>query len=238
MPDELDTGTSPPAEEPKVTPEGEAPPEPKLVPEEDLRRLQAVKDREVAAANREATAMKQRLAAMEASMESLARQTMQPEDAAQFVAGQRGQREMDDLRRRAALLAKYEDIDRMARENEVPLDKFAAVRANLNATPADAQAVVTNFWREKVKTAEREVAQREKEATVTAQKVQRQERTNDGADRIGTPAEPAGGSPDLEAQYRKEAKVFKDAALRGERGDWTQKLLDLKIKYRELGLKI
>ena len=34
MPNELDTGTSPPVEEPTTTPEGEAPPEPKLVPVE------------------------------------------------------------------------------------------------------------------------------------------------------------------------------------------------------------
>ena len=189
-------------------------------------------------AKREAETSRQRLAAIEASMESLARQTMDPQDAQQFIASQRGQRQQADLQQQAGMARKYEDIFRMSREGGVPIDEFEAVRANPAATPEDAQRVVTDFWRRKVEAAEREAAQREKEAAVTAQKVQRQERTENGADRIGTPAEPTEGSQDLEAQYREEAQVFKNAALRGERGDWTQRLLDLKIKYRGLGLKI
>lgn len=239
MPDELETGTSSsPVEEPKTTPEGEAPPEPKLVPEEDLRRLQAVKDREVTAAKREADAMRQRLAAMEASMETLARQTMEPQDAQRFVQERRGQRQQADLQQQAGMARKYEDIFRMSRENDVPITKFEAVLANSAAKPEDAQKVVTDFWREKVKAAEREAKQREQEAAVTVAKVQRKERTEDGSDRIGTPAEPAGGSPDLEAQYLEEKSKLTNAALRGERGDWLKKFVDLKSKYRKLGLDI
>jgi len=238
MPDELQEGVS--TEEPQVTPAGEAQPDaPKMVPVEDLRSLQATKDREVSAAKREAATAQQRLAALEASMETLAHRTMEPQDAQAFIQDQRGQRQQASLQQQAAMATKYEDIFKMSRQNEVPISEFEGVLADSNATPADAQAVVTNFWRSKVEAAEKAVQKQEQEAAVATAQVQRQTRNQDGSDKIGTPAEPATGSPDLEAQYQEEKNTLIAASQRNPRGkDWLRALIDLKAKYREQGLTI
>lgn len=238
MPDELQEGVS--AEEPQVTPTGEAQPDaPKMVPETDLRALQAVKDREVTAAKREATAAQQRLAALEASMETLAHQTMEPQDARAFIKDQRGQRQQASLQQRAAMATKYEEIFAMSRKNDVPISAFEGVLADPNATPADAQAIVTNFWRTKVEAAEKAVQKQEQEAAVVATQTKRKERNENGSDKIGTPAEPATGSPDLEAQYQEEKKTLIAASQANPRGkNWLQEIINLKARYREQGLLI
>lgn len=227
------------------TPEAaEVQPEIKMVPETDLRALQGVKDREVTAKTRElaaaiarANAADQRLAALETSMENLATQTMGADEAQAFIGQRRQQAQHTDLQRRAAEGQKFKDIVRMARENKIPVEAFDAVLANSGASYEDAQLIVTEYYKKQLDDLRKQQAKAETEAATVARKVQRQERSENGSDAIGAPAEPTAGSPDLEAQYLKEKSEVTSQALAGKQGMF-RVLQDLKAKYRKLGLNV
>jgi len=239
MAEELQTASpeqppvTPPAAE--VQPKAEAPKE-ETVPLEDLRKVQSVKDREVAAAIARAQVAEQRLAALEASMEQLATQTMGADEAQQFIGQRRQQSQLADLQRQATEGQKVKDILEMARKNNVPISEFENVLANPGASYIDAQQVVTGFYQKQLEELRRQQNTAQKEAETVARKVQRQERSEDGSDAIGAPAEPTTGSPDLEAQYQKGRAVILAGALAGRRGMDSQ-LLALRSKYRNLGLE-
>lgn len=210
-------------------------PEIKMVPEDDLRALQGTKDREVAAATTRAQMAEQRLAALEASMEQLATQTMGADEAQAFIGQRRQQAQHTDLQRQAAEGQKFKDIVKMARENEIPVEAFDAVLANPGATYQDAQFVVSGYYKKQLDDLKRQQVKAETEAATVARKVVRQERSENGSDAIGAPAEPTAGSPDLEAQYEKEKADIIARALAGQRGQ-DSALLNLRSKYRKLGL--
>lgn len=215
----------------------EVQPEIKMVPEDDLRALQGVKDREVAAATTRAQAAEQRLQALEASMEQLATQTMGADEAQAFIGERRQQSQLAGLQRQAAEGQKFKDILEMARKNNVPIDEFEAVIGNPSATYIDAQAVVTSFYQKQLDGLRKQQGIAQVEAATVARKVERQERTENGSDAIGAPAEPTAGSPDLEAQYLKEKSEVTSQALAGKQGMF-RVLQDLKAKYRNLGLNV
>lgn len=215
----------------------EVQPEIKMVPEDDLRALQGVKDREVAAATTRAQAAEQRLQALEASMEQLATQTMGADEAQAFIGERRQQSQLAGLQRRAAEGQKFKDILEMARKNNVPIDEFEAVIGNPSATYIDAQAVVTSFYQKQLDDLRKQQSVAQVEAATVARKVERQERSENGSDAIGAPAEPTAGSPDLEAQYLKEKSEVTSQALAGKQGMF-RVLQDLKAKYRNLGLNV
>ena len=220
------------------TPEAaEVQPEPKIamVPETDLRAMQGVKDREVAAATTRAQMAEQRLAALEASMEQLATQTMGTDEAQEFIGQRRQQSQLTDLQRRANEGEKFKAIIEMARKNNIPVEAFDGVLANPNASYADAQLVVTGYYQKQLDDLTRQQAKAEVEAETVARKVVRQERSENGSDAIGAPAEPTAGSPDLEAQYKKDLADITARALAGQRGQ-DSALLALRNKYRKLGL--
>lgn len=220
----------------QATPEAaEVQPEPKMVPEADLRALQGVKDREVAAATTRAQAAEQRLLALEASMEQLAAKTMGADEAQEFIGARRQQSQLVDLQRQAAEGQKYKDILEMARENNVPISEFEAVLANPGASYTDAQQIVTSFYQKQLDDLRKQQATAQTEAATVARKVERQERATNGSDAIGAPAEPTTGSPDLETQYEKEKATIVARAMAGMRGQ-DSALLALKNKYRKLGL--
>jgi len=222
------------------TPEAaEVQPEPKqeVVPVSDLRALQGVKDREVAAAITRAQDAEQRLAALEASMEQLATQTMGADEAQEFIGQRRQQSQLAGLQRQAAEGQKLKDILKMARENKIPVEAFDTVLASPGASYEDAQLVVTEYYKKQLDDLKRQQAAAEVEAATVARKVERQERTTNGADAIGAPAEPTTGSPDLEAQYLKEKSEVTSAALAGKHGMF-RVLQNLKLKYRNLGLNV
>lgn len=222
----------------QATPEAaEVQPEPKpeVVPVSDLRALQGVKDREVAAATARAQAAEQRLAALEGSMEQLATQTMGADEAKEFIGARRQQSQIDRLQRQAADGQKFQDIYKMARENNVPIEEFDSVIANPGASYTDAQQVVTGFYQKQLDDLRKQQNIAKTEAETVARKVERQERSTNGADAIGAPAEPTTGSPDIETQYQKEKEAILAGARAGRRGMDTA-LLNLRIKYRKLGL--
>lgn len=225
-------------EEEPTTPEAavvQPEPKPEVVPVSDLRALQGKKDREVAAATARAQAAEQRLAALEASMEQLATQTMGADEAQEFIGQRRQQSQLADLQRRATEGQKFKDILEMARKNNVPISEFEAVISNPGATYIDAQSVVTGFYQKQLAALQKQQVAAQKEADTVARKVQRQERSENGSDAIGSPAEPTTGSPDLEAQYQKEKTAIIARAMAGQRGQDTA-LLRLRSKYRDLGL--
>ena len=210
-------------------------PKPEVVPVSDLRALQGVKDREVAAANAARVAAEQRLAALEASMEQLATKTMGADEAKEFIGARRQQSQFTDLQRQAAEGQKYQDIFKMARDNNVPISEFEAVLANPGASYTDAQQIVTGFYQKQLDDLRKQQAIAKTEVEAVARKVERRERATNGADTIGAPAEPTTGSPDLEAQYKKEEAAIIAHALAGHRGQ-DSALLALRNKYRKLGL--
>lgn len=225
-------------EQPPVTPDAaevQPKPEVEMVPVDDLRKVQGVKDREVAAATARAQAAEQRLAALEASMEQLATQTMGADEAKEFIGARRQQSQLADLQRQATEGQKVKDILEMARVNDVPISEFEAVLASPGATYIDAQQVVSGFYQKQLEELRRQQNAAQKETETVARKVERQERSEDGADAIGAPAEPTTGSPDLEAQYQKEKAAIIAGALAGRRG-MDSALLNLRSKYRNLGL--
>ena len=235
MAEELQSAS--PKEEPTTPKAAVVQPEPKpeVVPVSDLRALQGKKDREVAAATARAQAAEQRLAALEASMEQLATQTMGADEAQEFIGQRRQQSQLADLQRRATEGQKFKDILEMARKNNVPISEFEAVISNPGATYIDAQSVVTGFYQKQLAALQKQQVAAQKEADTVARKVQRQERSENGSDAIGAPAEPTTGSPDLEAQYQKEKAAIIARAMAGQRGQDTA-LLRLRSKYRDLGL--
>ena len=235
MDEELKTASDD-QEQPTPAP-AEVQPEPKqeVVPMSDLRALQGTKDREVAAATTRAQAAEQRLAALEGSMEQLATQTMGTDEAKEFIGQRRQQSQLADLQRQAAEGQKFKDILKMARENKVPISEFEAVLANPNASYSDAQQIVTSFYQKQLDDLRKQQTTAQAEAATVARKVERQERSTNGADAIGAPAEPTTGSPDLEAQFEKEKAVIIARAMAGQRGQ-DSALLALKNKYRKLGL--
>lgn len=237
----MDEELKPASEEEQTTPEA-AEVQPEMVPVSDLRKVQGVKDRELAVKDREVTAAttraqmaEQRLAALEASMEQLATQTMGADEAQAFIGERRQQSQMADLQRRATEGQKFRDILEMARKNSVPISEFEAVIANSGATYIDAQQVVSGFYQKQLDDLKRQQATAEAEAATVARKVERQVRNEDGSDAIGAPAEPTTGSPDLEAQFEKEKQQIIARALAGQRGQ-DSALLALKHKYHKLGL--
>lgn len=222
----------------------EVQPEPKMVPEADLRALQGVKDREVTAKTRElatatakAQAAEQRLSALEASMENLATQTMGADEASEFIGARRRASQLTQLQTQAAEGQKFKDIVKMARENKIPVEAFDAVLANPGASYTDAQLVVTEYYRKQLDDLKRQQAKAETEAETVARKVVRQERSENGSDAIGAPAEPTAGSPDLEAQYLKEKSEVTSQALAGRQGMF-RALQDVRAKFRKLGLDV
>lgn len=225
-----------------VTPDAtEVQPEPKMVPEGDLRKMQGIKDREVAAAQQRAQAAEQQLAAMQASMNSqmadLARRTMGEDEATQFITQQQGQQQWTALQRQAAEGNKYRSIFRTAREYGVPISEFEEILSNPNAGPTDAQRVVMTFHQRELDALRKAQTTAEKEAATVQRQTQRQQRAGNGADAIGAPVEPTTGSPDLEAQYQKEKSQITSRALAGGQGMF-QVLQTLKAKYRKLGLNV
>ncbi len=224
-------------EQPPVTPDAAEvqPKPPEMVPVEDLRKVQGVKDREVAAATARAQTAEQRLAALETSMEQLATQTMGADEAQQFIGQRRQQSQLADLQRQATEGQKYRDIIRMSNDSNIPISEFEAVLGNPNATYLDAQKVVTSYYQKQIEDFRRQKGVIQEEAKTVARKVERQERSEDGSDAIGAPAEPTVGSPDLEAQYQKEKAAIIAGAAAGRRGMDTA-LLRLRSKYRDLGL--
>lgn len=232
-------------EQEQATPKAaEVQPEVEMVPVSDLRKVQGAKDREVTAKTRElaaatarAQAAEQRLSAIEASMEQLATQTMGADEAQAFIGQRRQQSQLTSLQQQAAEGQKFKDIVKMAQENKIPVEAFDAVLANPGASYADAQQVVTEFYQKQLNDLRKQQAKAEVEAKTVARKVVRQERSENGSDAIGAPAEPTAGSPDLEAQYLKEKSEVTSQALAGRQGMF-RVLQDLKEKYRKLGLNV
>ena len=235
MAEELKPASEDQEEQPTPEAAEKVQPEIKMVPEDDLRALQGTKDREVAAATTRAQMAEQRLAALEASMEQLATQTMGADEAQEFIGQRRQQSQLTDLQRRANEGEKFKAIIEMARKNNIPVEAFDAVLANPNANYVDAQLVVTEYYQKQLDDLRRQQATAETEAATVARKVVRQERSEDGSDAIGAPAEPTAGSPDLEAQYKKDLADITARALAGQRGQ-DSALLALRSKYRKLGL--
>jgi len=234
-------------EQTPVTPDAETvqpEPAPTMVPESDLRALQAVKDREVAAAKREAEGLRQQMQALQASMEgqmdALAQRTMEPEDYSAYSGVQQQQRQADELQRQQYEAQKLKTIVDLAGRYNIPVNAFDAVRANPYAAYGEAFQVVSDHQEKQLKELEQRIATQQREAETATRQTQRQERQTTGADSIGSPAEPAtGGSPDLMAQYQKERQAILTGVRSGStRKNWTTEMLNLKDRYRKLGLDI
>ena len=236
----------PSTEEGPVTPDAEEVQPvaaPKMVPESELRALQAKKDREVAAAKRELEAARAQMDALRASMETdvaeLARATMEPGQAQEFIGQRQSQRQMDEMRRKAYEADKLKSIVELSEKHNIPLSEFAEVRNNPYAQVTDALAVVSAALEKQQKELEAMLKKREAEAQTAAEQAERKERKESGADKISTPPEPAKGSPDLMAQYQQKRQAILEASARSRgRGDHTAQMLALKREYRDLGLDI
>lgn len=243
--DELQTPAS--DEQAPVTPATEpVQPEPEMVPVTDLRALQAVKDREVAAAKREAENYRQQVQAIQASqastegqMDALARQALPPEDYSAFAEQRQQQQQATALQRQQYEAQKLATIVDLASKNDIPISAFDAVRNNPYAQYGDAFQVVSDYQAKRLKELEQQIATRQQEAEVMARQTQRQDRQATGADSIGSPAEPATGSPDLMAQYQKRRQeILIGSQQRPTARRWTQEMLNLKAEMREKGLDI
>jgi len=238
----------PPAsdEQTPVTPSAETvqpEPVPEMVPVTDLRALQGVKDREVAAAKREADGLRQRMQAlqdsMEGQMDALAQQTMEPEDYSAYAGERQQQQQNTELQRQQYEAQKLSTIVDLAGRYDIPVSAFDAVRANPYAAYGEAFQVVSDHQETKLKQLEQQIATGKQEAETKTRQTQRQDRHESGADSIGSPAEPATGSPDLMAQYQKERQAILTGVRSGStRKNWTTEMLNLKARYRELGLDI
>lgn len=216
---------------------------PEMVPVTDLRALQSVKDREVTAAERRAQAAEAQLAALKATMDTdisdLARATMEPDEAQQFIAQRQSHRQYTDTQQAAYDGQKLKTIVGLVEKFDIPLSEFSGVRADPRAQVPDAYAVVTAYLEKMARETAATVAKRKAEAQTLAQQGERQIRREAGDDKIGSVAEPAASSPALKAQFEKERLdiLTRSNASRG-RGDFSGQLIACKNKYRELGLDI
>ncbi|RKY68948.1 MAG: hypothetical protein DRQ02_02625 [Candidatus Latescibacterota bacterium] len=250
MPEELQPGAS--TVEPGAMPEGQAAPEKKeetevkLIPESDLRALQSKLDKRQAeltkqaeTARREAEAARLQLQTLRASMDTLARQTMDPKEAENFIAQQEQQGQMAELQRDAILYRRRQFADNLAEQYGIPTAEFNSVINNPTATEQDALKVVSDYLAKQKADWERQQREATQNAQVVAEKQERQVRSANGSDKIGTPAEPASGSPDLRAQYDKKAKeIVTQSWARPRVKDWAGELRKLKEEYRALGLEV
>ncbi|MDD5219014.1 MAG: hypothetical protein PHV11_00400 [Candidatus Bipolaricaulis sp.] len=115
-----------------------------MVPVAEFRKLQAAKDREVAAALAESRALRESQEAMRKQLESLEATVADPE-ARRKLADQRMQAELDALRKESALRKLFH---RIATDYEVPvsvletaIDESSAVKAALDWLKSEAKQV-------------------------------------------------------------------------------------------------
>jgi hypothetical protein len=244
MPEDLQPGAS--TGEPQTAmPEGQDPPE-KLIPEADLRKFQSQADKRQAelqsqleAAQSRVAAAEQQMGALQASMAQLAQETMEPEDAQAFITQQQQAQDYAALQRDATLHRRRQYADNLAEQYGIPPAEFNAVINNPTATQQDALKVVSDYLEKKAAELGKAHTTASAEAETAAAQQERQVRREEGSDQIGSQAEPATGSPDLEAKYKAEkAALVKRSWADPRRGDWNQDMANLKAKYREQGLQI
>lgn len=247
MPDDLQPAAST-GEQQTAMPEGQpqAEPETPMIPESDLRAFQSQADKRQAELQRladtaqaRADAAGQQLAALQATVDQLARETMEPAEAEAFISQQQQAAQYQQTERDAILWRRQQYAQSLAEQYEIPIAEFNAVINDPNATQQDALKVVTDHLKAKAGELGKVQDAARAEAEVALAKDERQVRRTEGKDKIGAQAEPAAGSTDLEAAYRKEADELKRQAWARPRvRDWSRALIDLKAKYRELGLDI
>lgn len=246
MPEDLQPGAS--TEEPTgATPEGpQAEPEPKLIPETDLRAFQSQADKRQADLQRQADEARQRaadaeqrLGALQASMNQLARETMEPADADAFISQQQQAQEYGAMQRDAVMWRRQQFANNLAQQYEIPIAEFQEVINDPSAQQQDAMKVVTDYLQKQAQELGKAHATAQTVAETAAAKTERQARRTDGSDQIGRPAEPATGSADLRSEYDKKAKeIVRQSQARPRAKNWAVELISLKAAYREKGLDI
>ena len=206
-----------------------------MVAEAKLRELQSVKDQEIAQQQRayqaQIRAQEQRLAAMEASLGSMAQSYMEPEDYQRFQQQQNAQRQWSDLRQQAVAGQRAQTIFQAAKDLDVPVDVLAPTLDDPSVNPF----LLAMSWKEEqLKKREAEIEQQRKQLEELQGKQERVERRATGADRIGPP--PTGkAEKDLTAQFIQEYEELQSYAAKGGRGA-LEKFANLKAKYGNQGL--